>query len=78
MLFQENEVILLDERGQPFRRQGQINTLADDGARMKVSFLGETAASVPTTLKFVYPRIRSQRDVEIEFRDVPLPVGKPE
>ena len=78
VLFQENEVELFDEQGRPFRRQGQTNNLTETGAKLKLSFLGESGESVPKTLKFVYPRIRSQRDVEIVFRHVPLPTGRPE
>src|SRR5271156_2619395 len=78
VLFQENEVELIDEQGRPFRRQGQTNSLTETGAKLKLSFLGESGESVPKTLKFIYPRIRSQRDVEIVFRHVPLPTGRPE
>ena len=34
--------------------------------------------SRPHKLRLVYPRLRSQRDVEIVFRHVPLPAALPE
>lgn len=78
VLFQENDVELFDAEGRSFRKQGQTNSLSEHGAKMKISFAGETPQSVPKVLRFVYPRIRAQKDVEILFRNVPLPVGKPE
>ena len=78
VLFQENDVELFDGEGHAFRKQGQTNSLNEHGAKMKISFTGETAQSVPKVLRFVYPRIRAQKDVEIVFRNVPLPVAKPE
>jgi hypothetical protein len=78
VLFQENDVELFDGEGHAFRKQGQTNTLSEHGAKMKISFAGENAQSTPKVLRFVYPRIRAQKEVEIVFRNVPLPVGKPE
>jgi hypothetical protein len=78
VLFQENDVELFDGDGHAFRKQGQTNSLSDHGAKMKISFSGDTPQSVPKVLRLVYPRIRAQKDVEILFRNVPLPVGKPE
>ncbi|MCE9604148.1 MAG: hypothetical protein K8U03_04510 [Planctomycetia bacterium] len=76
--FQECEVELLDQHKTPYRKQGQNNSYESDGARMKFTFIGESTDSKPTTLRFGYPRIRSQRDVMITFKDVPLPNGRPE
>ena len=45
VLFQENEVELIDEQGRPFRRQGQTNSLSEAGAKLKLSFLGESGES---------------------------------
>jgi len=33
---------------------------------------------VPQRMAFTYPRLRSQKDVELVFRHVPLPVARPE
>lgn len=78
VLFQENELELFDTEGRAYRKQGQTNTLSDQGARLKVTFLGESTQSQPKVLRFVYPRIRAQKNLELVFRNVPLPVGKPE
>ena len=78
LVFQENEIELFDAQGRAYRKHGQTNTLSDRGPLMKLSFSSENSDSVPRTLRVTYPRIRSQRDLEIVFRDVPLPVGRPE
>lgn len=78
VLFQEIEVQMLDFEGKPFRSQGQTNSLTGAGAKMKITFTGETSESRPKMIRLVYPRIRSQEDLRIVFRDVPLPVGRPE
>lgn len=76
--FQECEWLLSDQNGAPYRKQGQTNNRDADGARVKLTFVGETSESKPTSLKFSYPRVRSQRDVQLTFRDVKLPNGRPE
>ncbi|HEX4129350.1 MAG TPA: hypothetical protein VHZ24_04855 [Pirellulales bacterium] len=78
IVFQENELELLDLEGRPLRKQGQTNSVIDSGAKMKVTFQAEHDASAPATLRLNYPRLRAERDAELVFRHVPLPVGKPE
>ena len=78
ILFQEHELELLDTMGQPLRKLGQTGTLAEHGATFKANFVGEGENVTPKKLRFTYPRLRSQRDVEIVFRHVPLPMGRPE
>ncbi|MEX0712949.1 MAG: hypothetical protein WD278_11405, partial [Pirellulales bacterium] len=78
LVFQENEVHLFDAEGRAFRRQGQTNSLTPQGARMKITFTGESANSTPKRLRFVYPRIRAQKQMEIDLRNVPLPRARPE
>lgn len=78
LVFYENELELFDARGRAFRKLGQTNTLSDPGALMKVSFAGDEMHAGPQRLCFRYPRIRSQRELEIIFHDVPLPLGRPE
>jgi len=78
VLFQENAIDLFDAEGRPFRRQSQTNSLTPRGARLRLSFSGESAESKPHLLRLTYPRLRAQHDLEIVFRDVPLPVGRPE
>lgn len=78
IVFNENSVELADASGKTFEIQGQSNSLTSDGARMKITFAGDQGHGAPQVLRFHYPRLRSQRDLEIVFRNVPLPVGKPE
>jgi hypothetical protein len=78
ILFQEHELDLVDSAGRPLRKLGQTNTLADHGVTLKAAFIAENESAQPQKLRFTYPRLRSQRDLEITFRNVPLPVGRPE
>jgi hypothetical protein len=78
ILFQENDAELIDQHGRPFRLQGQTNSLTERGARVRLSFSGQSPDSKPHCLKFTYPRIRARHDLEIVFHNVPLPVGRPE
>ena len=78
LFFHENEVTLFDKQGRPFRQQGQSHSLTETGAKLKITFVGEANDSAPAKLAFRYPRIRSHRSLDLEFRDVPLPVAKPE
>ncbi len=79
ILFQEHDLDLLDAAGTPLRKVGQTGTLAEHGATLKASFVAEgESAATPAQLRFTYPRLRSQRDLEIVFRHVPLPTGRPE
>ncbi|HUY36983.1 MAG TPA: hypothetical protein VMV69_29970 [Pirellulales bacterium] len=78
LLFQENEVELFDAQGRAFHKQGQTNSLGERGAVSKLTFTGDSGDSVPKLLRFSYPRIRSQKDLEIVFHDVPLPTSRPE
>lgn len=78
VLFQEIQVELFDEDGEAFRHHGQTNALTDEGARMRMTFGAPSAGSKPGFLRLSYPRVRSQHALQIEFRDVPLPVKRPE
>lgn len=78
VLFQENAIDLFDAEGRPFHHRGQTNSLTERGARLRLTFAGETPESKPHLLRLTYPRLRSQHDLEIVFRNVPLPVGRPE
>ena len=61
VIFQENEVELFDAEGKPFRKQGQTNTLSEEGAKMVVNFIGESTNSTPQRLVFSYPRSARKR-----------------
>jgi hypothetical protein len=78
LLFEEIDVQLYDDQGRAFHRQGQSNSLTQDGAAIKLVFVGENQDAAPRLLRLAYPRIRTQRDLEIVFRNVPLPCARPE
>lgn len=78
LIFEEIEVELFDADGKAFHRQGHSNSLTDQGATLKLTFAGESEAAAPAVLRVSYPRIRAQKDLEIEFRHVPLPTARPE
>jgi len=78
LIFEELEVELFDAEGKAFHRQGQSNSMTDQGATLKLTFAGESEAAGPAVLRVSYPRIRTQKDLEIEFRHVPLPTARPE
>lgn len=78
VLFQEYDVELLDAQGRPFRQQSQASALSERGVQLKITFVGESAESEPRKLKLQYPRLRARRDLEIVFRNVPLPASRPE
>jgi hypothetical protein len=76
--FHENEFDLYDTGDQPLRKLVNGWRVTEEGLRIQVTFTGETSSAEPKVLRFTYPRIRSQRDLEIIFHDVPLPTAKPE
>ena len=78
LIFEEIDVELFDADGKAFHRQGQSNSLTDQGAVLKLTFAGDSEAAKPAVLRVSYPRIRAQKDLEIVFRRVPLPTAKPE
>lgn len=78
LLFEEIDVALFDDQGRAFHRQGQSNMLSDEGAMVKLVFVGESPMAKPKVLRLTYPRIRTQKDLEVVFRHVPLPRARPE
>lgn len=78
VLFQENDFELYDAKGRAFVKQGQSNTLSQQGANVRLTFSPPEAESAPARLRVVYPRLRSQQNLEIAFHDVPLPSRRPE
>jgi len=77
-LFQENRFELFDAANHPLRLTEQTNTLEGQAVRSKLNFIGGSGDGPPTRLKITYPRLRSERKLEIVFRDVPLPTARPE
>jgi hypothetical protein len=78
IVFLEDRVELFDAQGQALRLQGQSNLMTDQGAKLKLTFVAEASDSKPKVLRLTYPKLRSQRDLEIVFRDVPLPAARPD
>jgi hypothetical protein len=78
VLFQEYVAELFDAGGQTIHLQSQSNLLTERGAQLRLTFGGDFAQNPPKTLRLTYPRIRDKRDVELVFRHVPLPTGRPE
>lgn len=78
LIFHENELEVFDDLGRAYRKLGQTNTISGSGAIVKVSFAADETVGTARRLRFHYPRIRSQRELEIVFREVPLPIGRPE
>lgn len=78
ILFQENRIELLDAQGRAFSTLDRANFLADGGYKNRTTFSRPTPESEPHTLRLAYPRLRSQRELKLVFRDVSLPTAKPE
>jgi hypothetical protein len=78
IVFREYEAELIDDQDRPFRVQNQTPALTERGVQLRVTFHGESPDSEPKLLKLTYPRLRARRDVHLTFRNVPLPVGRPE
>jgi len=73
----ENEVEVFDEQGRAFFHQGESSTVTDEGVEINLTLQGPDASAKPAKLRLTYPLVRSQRHLEIVFRDVPLPVSRP-
>jgi hypothetical protein len=78
IMFREYEVELVDTKDRPFRVQNVSPALTERGVQLRVTFQGEAVDSEPKLLRLHYPRLRARRNLELTFRDVPLPIGKPE
>jgi hypothetical protein len=77
LIFQENQVELFDAEGRALSLQGQQNSTGERGAQLKLGFVCESGTGRPHVMRFQYPRIRSQKELDIVFRDVPLPHASP-
>jgi hypothetical protein len=75
---QEYEVELLDGEGRAMRLQNQQHQIGDRGLQLTLNYIRDSTQGEPKSVRVRYPRLRSQRDLELAFRNVPLPVGKPE
>jgi hypothetical protein len=78
VVFQEYQLEIFDADGRKFRVHSQSPSLSDRGVQLKLKLAGESPDSKPVSLKLHYPRLRARRDLELTFRNVPLPTGRPE
>lgn len=78
ILFQENEIELYDQNNVPFRPQSQQHSLTHRGVEFKLAFLTDSPTAIPAKLRVTYPKHRSRRELELVFRDVPLPSQLPQ
>jgi hypothetical protein len=77
-LFQEYTIELFDSEGRACRLQSQANALVNGGAQFHLIFCGDFEQATPKALRLTYPQIRDQREMPLVFRNVPLPVARPE
>lgn len=73
VLFYENKFVAYDAAGNPLMLRSQSHSLTDEGARLVLSFVSRDGSGEPKSLRFDFPRIRSERHLEFSFRDVPIP-----
>ena len=79
IVFQEYDVELVDEQGPAVSAAEQPRRRSENaGVQLKVAYIGESAESQPAAIRLHYPRLRARRDLELVFRNVPLPMSKPE
>ncbi len=81
VLFQENRFELLGADDKPWGIANHVQEMHGGAVRAKLTFRrpsGVAATDRPTKLKLHYPRIRSQRALDLVLSGVPLPHGRPE
>ena len=54
----------------------QVPSLSGRGVQLKIALA--PSETEPKILRLSYPKLRARRNLELTFRNVPLPVGKPE
>jgi hypothetical protein len=81
VLFQENRYELLGADDKPWGIANQVQEMHGGAVRAKLTFRRPSSAAGtdrPVKLKVHYPRIRSQRALDLVLTGVPLPFGRPE
>jgi hypothetical protein len=78
VLLEENSLDLLDAKGQPWKKLIHGWRLTEEGLRIQVAFTPDGDQGEAKTLRFSYPRLRAQHDLDIIFQGVPLPAARPE
>ena len=74
----ENTYELLDEDGSQMTRRSRSNSMVGGDVQTKLTYHVGKRKSRPPVLRVTYPRLRSRREVELTFTDVPLPTARPE
>ncbi|MGD9645719.1 MAG: hypothetical protein AB7U73_08405 [Pirellulales bacterium] len=81
VLFQENRFELLGSDDRPWTMANQVQEMQAGAVRAKLTFRrpSSSASNVqPAKLNVHYPRIRSQRALDLVLVDIPLPHDRPE
>lgn len=81
VLFQENRFELLGADDKPWGLANHVQEMHGGAVRAKLTFRrpsGVAATDRPAKLKLHYPRIRSQRALDLVLTGVPLPFNRPE
>ena len=76
ILFQEYRVDVQDSEGRTWRGQGSSYLLTDHGVQIRTTYVRDGEQGEPKSLVLQYPAVRSQRDVEFSFLNVPVPHSK--
>jgi hypothetical protein len=76
--FQEFRLDLFDASGRAWRNQSSSFLVTDRGVQVRTTFLRDLAQAQPQALVVHYPGVRSQRDLDFTFLNVPLPHSRPE
>ena len=58
--------------------QQQLLRVGNQQDVLKAAYLAEGGTGPAVRLQLTYPRLRSHRNLEIVFRNVPLPTARPE
>jgi hypothetical protein len=77
-LYYENRFEAIDAQGQTMKLRETSPRLSEEGARFDLLFAASSPQQPPAQLKITYPAIRSQRDVELVWYNVPLPASRGE
>jgi hypothetical protein len=78
IVFQEYRLDLQDAEGRTWRGQGSSFLLTDRGVQVRTTFARDGEQGEPKSLVLHYPGLRSQRDLEFVFLNVPVPHSRPQ
>jgi hypothetical protein len=78
IVFQEYRLDLQGGDGRAWRSQGSSFLLTERGVQIRTTFVRDAEQGEPKSLVLNYPGVRSQRDVEFVFLNVPVPHSRPQ